>query len=432
MTPGRITWTVSLVLIIGISGVGLHLWRSDDRRIFLPGRTSDAHYQIEIACSACHAPFQGVRSEACLTCHGARLLDANDTHPVTKFDALPGTQTRNSLDATRCITCHREHVPHVTRSVAVTQPSDFCVHCHAGIVREQPSHRAFAFTTCASAGCHNYHDNVAMRADAIEAHRGEPPVLARAAVLVSEKDRPVKPKEGRKPKEGPAPTGVVQEWEASAHAPAGVNCPKCHEVRDQTSTEPRWIERPGPAACTGCHESEVEGFLGSRHGMRLAQKLSPMTPADARLPMKPEAHARAVTCGACHDTHVFDTRRAAVEGCLGCHDDGHSRAYLNSPHYALWRLEIAGKKPPGSGVSCATCHLPRTRDAKKQVIAHHNQNDNLRPVTRMLGTVCMRCHGLAFSIDALADRQLARTNYTGRPSRHVESIDMVETKVRGR
>jgi len=64
------------------------------------------------------------------------------------------------------------------------------------------------------------------------------------------------------------------------------------------------------------------------------------------------------------------------------------------------------------------------------VLAQHNQNDNLRPVSKMLRTVCLSCHGLAFSIDALADRELTRRNYKGRPSRHVESMDMVEAKRR--
>jgi hypothetical protein len=31
---------------------------------------------------------------------------------------------------------------------------------------------------------------------------------------------------------------------------------------------------------------------------------------------------------------------------------------------------------------------------------------------------------LGFSLDALADAALVRTNFIGRPSRHVESIDM--------
>jgi hypothetical protein len=36
----------------------------------------------------------------------------------------------------------------------------------------------------------------------------------------------------------------------------------------------------------------------------------------------------------------------------------------------------------------------------------------------------MNCHGLAFSLDALADVALVKTNFIGRPARHIESIDL--------
>jgi len=416
-------WVLSMLVAVGIGGCGLHRWMSDDRRIFLPGQTSHAHYQIEIACHVCHTPFEGVKQEACLKCHADQLRVANDSHPVSTFAQPTGPQAGKELDATRCITCHKEHAPRLTRAVGVTQPADFCLHCHADIGKERPSHGTFAFTTCASAGCHNYHDNTALREDDLAAHRGEPTVLARRTV-------PIRP---FTLKDEPGSSGVIPEQDRSVHAREGVNCPKCHEVRDTTTSPPRWNERPGPAACVTCHEPEVQAFLGSRHGMRVRQTLSPMTPAMARLPMKQEAADHAVTCASCHGVHAFDTRRAAVEGCLSCHDDDHSRAYLASPHRKLWDAEVAGQAAPGSGVSCATCHLPRGvhgTDGGKRVLAQHNQNDNLRPVSKMLRTVCLSCHGLAFSIDALADRELGRRNYAGRPSRHVESMDMVEDKRR--
>jgi predicted CXXCH cytochrome family protein len=422
-------WVLAVLVILGTAGGALSRWMSEDRRIFLPGQTSHAHYQIEIACHTCHTPFEGVKQDACLRCHAEQLRAANDTHPVSKFGAPTGEHTGKALDATRCITCHKEHAPRITRAVAVTQPADFCVQCHSDIGKERPSHRTFAFVTCATAGCHNYHDNTALRADALAAGRGAPAVLPRPVVSVTGRDR------SRPVKNRPSPSRVIPEWESSAHARADIRCPKCHEVRDTGSSAPRWNERPGHAACAKCHEHEVQGFLGGRHGMRLLQGLSPMTPAMARLPMKPEAHARGLTCAACHDAHAFDTRRAAVEGCLSCHDDVHSRAYPNSPHHRTWRSEMAGQAAPGSGVSCATCHLPRGvhgPDGRKRVIVQHNQNDNLRPIAKMLRTVCLHCHGLAFSIDALSDRELARKNYAGRPSRHVESIDMVEANLRGK
>jgi hypothetical protein len=43
---------------------------------------------------------------------------------------------------------------------------------------------------------------------------------------------------------------------------------------------------------------------------------------------------------------------------MNCHNDEHTRAYLDSKHYPLWHNELQGIASPNSGVSCATCHLP--------------------------------------------------------------------------
>jgi cytochrome c3-like protein len=416
----------ALLVVLGIGGYSLVRWLTHDLRMFLPGRTSDAHHQIEIACQLCHTPFAGVKQEACLRCHGARLAAAQDSHPVDKFAAPARAGGAHALDPTRCVSCHKEHAPHLTRKVAVTQPADFCVHCHVDIGKERPSHRTFAFASCAASGCHNYHDNTALHADALMARRTDPPVLSRPVLAVRDKTGPLPVK-----KAGTTPPTLYQQWEGSAHARAAVTCPKCHERQETSSSPAAWQERPGPSACVACHEPEVRGFLAGRHGIRLAAGMAAMTPSTARLPMKADARHRDLTCASCHAAHAFDTRPAAVDACLSCHDDGHSRAYLDSPHYALWRAEGSGQKPPGSGVSCATCHLPRVLrdDGRKRVLTLHNESDHLRPVSSMLAPVCLHCHGPAFAIDALADPDLARRNYAGRPSRHVQTLDMLDTNI---
>jgi hypothetical protein len=176
-----------------------------------------------------------------------------------------------------------------------------------------------------------------------------------------------------------------------------------------------------------CHGGEVAGFFGGRHGMRVARGLARMTPSLARQPMKATARDRVLSCVSCHGAHAFDTRRASVDSCLGCHDDRHSLAYAGSPHQRLWLLEQEGKAPAGSGVTCATCHLPReTRrpSGADDVVVQHNQNANLRPSEKMTRTVCLACHGLGFSLDALADPGLVASNFRGRPLRSVAGIDM--------
>ena len=151
-----------------------------------------------------------------------------------------------------------------------------------------------------------------------------------------------------------------------------------------------------------------------------------MRPALARLPMDPGASERELGCASCHGAHAFDRRRAA-EACLACHADEHSLAWEASPHARLWREELAGRAEPGSGVSCATCHLPRfvaREEGVDRVRVRHDPNHDLRPNEKMIRSVCLHCHGLAFAIDALADEGLVGRNFLGRPSRHVESIDM--------
>ena len=155
--------------------------------------------------------------------------------------------------------------------------------------------------------------------------------------------------------------------------------------------------------------------------------MTPMAPAHSRLPMNPESFSKTMGCSSCHDAHAIDVRQAAVESCLSCHADEHSAAYRESPHFRLWMSEASGDGKPGSGVSCASSHLPRESrrvSGSERVVVQHNPNANLRPNEKMIREVCMHCHSLAFSIDALADTELIRRNFSGRPSRHVPSIDM--------
>ena len=163
-----------------------------------------------------------------------------------------------------------------------------------------------------------------------------------------------------------------------------------------------------------------EGLFSTRadpFGLFEDKKLTPMTPALARLPMKPDASHAELGCNSCHSAHAYDTKVAKVEACVGCHDDTHTKAYFASPHYDLFKKEAAGEAPRGTGVSCATCHMPvveaRDADGRKIHFTTHNQNDNLRPNEKMVRSVCGDCHGLQFTLDALADPELVAKNFKG-------------------
>lgn len=448
-------WGGLSAALAGILAAGLTVdsargssWRAEVRSLFLPGATSHGHYQIELKCDACHGAAFGGREalqEACVKCHGAELKAADDKHPKSKFTDPRNADRAALLDATQCVTCHVEHRPGITRFASVTLPDDYCAICHQDIGKDRPTHQGLTFTTCVSSGCHNFHDNRALYEDFLLKHAAEPGLLEQYALPERNFARvledlgsyphdryPVKPL-GRNAIDAgsnlKAPALVVDDWLATAHAKAGVNCSACHREKDPAG-EHAWVERPSHKVCTTCHEPEVKGFLAGKHGMRLAQDLEPMRPALARLPMKHDAGDKLLTCIACHGAHRFDTRTAAVEGCLACHDDTHSRAYKASPHYALWQRESKSELPAGSGVSCATCHMPRvshrTPDDVTRILVQHNQNDTLRPNEKMIRSACLQCHGLQFSLDALADPRLIAANFKGHAAKRIESIDMAK------
>jgi hypothetical protein len=435
-------WPAAAVVMLALTGYFSARLFGDDRRLFLPNASSHGHYQIELACDTCHTPFAGVKQEACNQCHGEELAAVNDSHPPKKFEDPRNADRLTVLDARYCVTCHVEHQPERTRAMGVTQPDDYCFHCHAEIARERPSHANFAFDSCASAGCHNYHDNTALYEDFLVKHLDEPRTAARP-VVAARKLRPWIPATwsvGQRPltRDAADATGTItlehlDAWAGSAHARAGVNCRDCHAPANADGTRAVWRDRPDHAVCAGCHAREQQGFEAGRHGMRLARQLPPMRPELARQPMKPDAHGRELGCTSCHGAHAFDTRRAAAEACVECHDDRHSRAYVDSPHAHLWRAEQTGRGAAGSGISCATCHLPREvhRDGELEGIrVQHNQNANLRPNEKMIRSVCLSCHGLGFSIDALADPDLVQRNFRGRPARHVESLELAAARLK--
>ncbi|MBI1371797.1 MAG: NrfA- nitrite reduction protein [Phycisphaera sp.] len=415
-----------------------------DRTAFIPGQTTDGHYQIEIKCNVCHTAGEGVRQDACIQCHGAELEAAADSHPAKKFKPLDKVHLVERLDALHCVTCHVEHRPTMTRPMGVTMPLDYCAHCHETIQTERPSHAGLSFQTCATAGCHNFHDNRGLNEPFLTAHLNDPDSLetmivpARSAWRTNHPDagspaKPLTEVDQDAPRSVVVDSALTRAWVETAHARAGVNCTDCHrDPSDASLTTGKWVDKPTHESCKRCHEGEVAGFLGGRHGMRLAQGLSPMTPGMARLPMHAEAAHRELSCVSCHNDHEFDTRFAAMDACVQCHDDGHTRSYAASPHAKLWRDEVAGKAPAGSGVSCATCHMPREThraDGVETVTVQHNQNDNLRPNEKMLHNVCIRCHGVEFAIEALADPSLIGANFKGVSAVKVDSLDMIRAKL---
>lgn len=433
-------WLYWLALIGGLMAYLGYALRTGDAAVYLVGDMTHAHHQIELACSSCHSePFGGgaVLQSACMNCHAEDLKAGDDSHPKSKFTDPRNADRVAKLDARYCVTCHTEHQPEITHAMGVTLPNDFCIECHADIADDRVSHAGLDFASCATGGCHNFHDNLGLYEDFLIKHQAEPdlhpvalqPITADAALRRALIEHPVAPLDfhaADMPIEIQVDQRLAYDWETTAHAQAAVNCSDCHSVDLHDGAGAIWRAKPDQRACQQCHSTEVEGFLGGMHGMRIAAGLSPLHPRDAQQPMKADKADAVLSCTSCHGAHRFERQSAASEACLSCHNDEHSRNYADSSHAELWRQEQSGQLPAGSGVSCATCHLPRTVHVLKGIevtLAEHNQNANLRPNEKMLRSVCMDCHGLAFSIDALADPLLVKNNFAGRPAQHVPSID---------
>ena len=479
MSSNVILWVVAATLV-GAVYIATAMVVGGDRRMLLIGKTTDAHHQFEMSCETCHAASafasaaaaEKALNKTCRKCHEDDLKAADDSHPRKKFRNPRMAAYREKLDARLCTSCHLEHRPEITRTNAVTVAMDFCVACHSegdqDVRWDRSSHAGLTFDTCASAGCHNYHDNRALYEDFLVEHAGGPALApspvhtltARHRARESPAEAALARSDAVAPAAALADPAALDHWAGSGHAAAGVNCAVCHAADLAKDAPPaeieiHWIDAPPAEVCEGCHKPQAKTFALGRHGMRrhprLAKPRDPgralkkvglggvvpesitawladpplparITAGEARLPMRPDAAHRVSDCGTCHRPHAVDTARAAVEACASCHDDSHTRAYFASPHYRLRETELAGRAPPGTGVSCATCHMPPTV-RRRRVTTNHNQNDNLRPNEKMVRTVCLDCHGLGFSLDSLADAVLVSRNFSGTPAIHVESIE---------
>ncbi len=462
-------WFVWIFLTLAVvSYFGYTLLFADDKQALVIGDASHGHYQIELDCGACHTDAFGGKEmlqDACLNCHQQELVQAHDSHPKKKFNDPRNADRLKILDARYCISCHTGHQKEQTHPMGLTIPEDYCYHCHRDIGSERESHRDLSFDSCASAGCHNYHDNRALYETFLVENADQ--AWLDAIARIPEANSAAKVDPGKHPSNHLAFEAIANDhpdihehWAASSHAAAGVSCGGCH-----SNVKAEWIEKPGVTECESCHTRETEGFLAGKHGMRIAQGLSAVSPADSELPFKPLAQNVQHGCTTCHGAHSFDTQYAATDACLTCHNDKHSQAFYSSPHGHLALSAARGEIPREKAVTCASCHMPRfeigkdgtevvtkrterrgRKEEKKSVkrkgsateetstsvadanreetiMVQHNQNLVLRPNEKMIRPVCMQCHSLAFSIDALADPALIDNNFSDRPAKHVPSID---------
>ena len=440
MLNKKTMWILWILVTASLTSYYAYGLVGKDKSMFVPGATTSGHYQIELACEACHTdPFGGkeVLQKACMECHGQELKLVDDSHPKSKFTDPRNADRVAILDARYCVTCHVEHVEDRTHTMGVTLPNDFCAYCHQDIEEDRASHKDMAFDTCAAAGCHNFHDNKALYEDFLVKHGNGDKLTEKPFVIdrnfadqyrkQNKNSSALTIKDAKYPESKKIAESILAQWEQTAHAKIAVNCVDCHQIKSASNITGTWQDKPSLEACQECHELEIETYQLGKHGMRLAQELTPLEVTSARQPMKQDIKDTKHDCMSCHGSHDFNTQKAAVDACLGCHDDEHSKAFKSSPHYKTWQQATSGEIEETAGVSCATCHLPRLtvkHKGKKRTLVQHNQNQNLRPNEKMIREVCLSCHGLGLSIDALADPGLIANNFKGSPQQNIPSIAM--------
>lgn len=428
-----IMWISWLVLTLAIAGFFVNkIWGSGDPETLLIGESTYGHYQIELACQTCHTDAFGgteVLQNACTQCHAEELELALDAHPKSKFTDPRNADRIETLDARYCITCHVEHQREYTHNMGVTLPTDYCYHCHQEVLEERESHKDLAFESCATAGCHNYHDNKALYESFLVDNAHQHWLEGFNKAIDTERIRAVSTLERKTAvtevtsdyiQKISAHPSIAESHLASSHAKAGVDCGGCH-----VDQQKNWIEKPNEQQCQSCHTFESQTFLQGKHGMRLSGDLSaalePISPHESDLAFKAEAEHLKHGCNSCHGAHTFDPLPAATEACLNCHNDQHSLSFIDSKH-----AQLTSPKSGEPLVSCASCHMPRELHKEGQLevwAVNHNQNANLRPNEKMIRSVCMNCHGLGFAINALADPVLIKNNFQGQPKNRIPSID---------
>jgi len=421
-------YTLWLTLLIILSAYFYMQITESNKTLLIQGKTSNGHYQIEEKCDSCHAvnnpgTLGKVKQNNCLNCHKEkkRSNTKSNSHRAKLFAADDKLEQRKLIQADQCITCHEEHQ---LGNNGTTQPDDFCVLCHKDITQERESHKDFAFDNCHQ--CHNFHDNSANYSESFISKHLEPEADHFENSLIPPVQFPRRFKKKHisaalswEQQDSPkiVNAAIAKDWNGSSHALAGVNCQNCH-----TDKNKQWVEKPNHKNCVSCHKMQTKGFLSGKHGMRLKQQLSSMSTEQARLPMT--SGNKILNCVSCHKDHQFKAKSAAVASCLNCHDDKHSRAYKKTKHFQLWNNNDE------RGVSCASCHLPKIVKGKKKnksVLTQHNQNHNLRPTQKMAKTVCINCHGLGFSIDALQSQSLIDNNFASSPTHHIPLIELWNT-----
>ena len=109
------------------------------------GTLSSAHAIMDTRCAECHVPFEGVRNQACSSCH-ERFSDALGAYTFNAhyvYVSRDRTRAFGRDNEVTCAACHREHGGRLA-DLRATVSDARCASCHV-IDRFDDDHPEFAF-----------------------------------------------------------------------------------------------------------------------------------------------------------------------------------------------------------------------------------------------------------------------------------------------
>lgn len=134
---------------------------------------------------------------------------------------------------------------------------------------------------------------------------------------------------------------VVEEYESSRHAAAGINCLECHGPQEgQEPVEHRGFTiaaRVTALNCSGCHTDEYEQYLRSRHAAPAFAAVRGSAPFTADQIEHAERYHPGAVRRAPNALAALEGEAAVASGCDTCH-------------------RIGSPNPDGSIGACTACH----------------------------------------------------------------------------
>ncbi len=204
---------------------------------------------------------------------------------------------------------------------------------------------------------------------------------------------------------------VVHQFESSQHAKNGVSCLDCHRGVDNQETKPHsgfTIAKELTAKnCSGCHSTEYQQFLRSRHAAPAWAAVAGAKDFTAEQIAFSEKYHKGAVDRPANPLAIAEGESATLVGCMGCHDIGKPNKDGSigtcTDCHSRHNTSVALARQPET---CGQCHMGPDHsqieiynESKHGVLynaqkAHMNLNADPKKLTTkdMSVPTCVTCH----------------------------------------